>query len=245
MNFWKAYNMMRLQKYLALCGVASRRHAEEMIAAGQVTVNGRTVTEMGTQVEETDLVRVNGKKVEPEKKQVYIMYHKPAGEMTTASDPEGRPTVLSHFDHLGVRLFPVGRLDYDSEGLLLLTNDGTMTDKLLHPSNEVNKTYLAKVQGTVTPDMVRALQNGVVLDERKTSPAKVRVTKTEGDHSFVTVTIHEGRNRQVRRMFEVVGSTVLALKRIGFGPLQLDDLPRGRWRYLTEAEIRSLKKLYE
>ena len=120
-----------------------------------------------------------------------------------------------------------------------------MTDKLLHPSNEVDKTYLARVQGTVTPEMVRALRGGVVLDERKTSPAKVRVTKTEGDHSYVTVTIHEGRNRQVRRMFEAVGSTVTALKRIGFGPLQLDDLPRGRWRYLTEAEIRSLKKLYE
>ena len=236
---------MRLQKYLAQCGVASRRHAEEMIAAGRVTVNGKTVTEMGIQVEMTDLVRVDGKKCEPEQNHVYIMYHKPAGEMTTASDPEGRRTVLQHFEHFSVRLFPVGRLDYDSEGLLLLTNDGTMADRLLHPSNEVDKTYLARVEGHITPETVRTLQNGVVLDERRTSPARVRVTKTEADYTYVTVTIHEGRNRQVRRMFEAVGSKVLALKRIGFGPLELDDLPRGRWRYLTEAEIRSLKKLYE
>ncbi len=236
---------MRLQKYLAMCGVASRRHAEEMIAQGHVTVNGVTIREMGVQVEETDVVRVDGRKVAPEQQQVYIMYHKPAGEMTTASDPEGRPTVMSHFEHLKVRLFPVGRLDYDSEGLLLLTNDGAMADKLLHPSNEVNKTYLARVKGEVTRDMVQKLQNGVVLDERRTSPARVRVGKTEGEYTYVTVTIHEGRNRQVRRMFEAVGTEVLALKRVGFGPLQLNDLPRGRWRYLEAREISALKALYE
>ncbi|MBQ4435653.1 MAG: rRNA pseudouridine synthase, partial [Clostridia bacterium] len=166
---------MRLQKYLADCGVASRRHAEDMIRAGRVTVNGKTVTEMGTQVEEGDRVTVDGKAVRLESVKRYIMYHKPAGEVTTASDPEGRKTVLDHFAHLRVRLYPVGRLDYDSEGLLLLTNDGELTNRLLHPRNEVDKTYVARVGGTVTREQLKTLSGGVVLDERKTSPARVRL----------------------------------------------------------------------
>ena len=234
---------MRLQKYLADCGVASRRHAEEMIRAGQVAVNGQTVTEMGTQVEEGDRVTVNGKTVKPESTRRYIMYHKPAGEVTTASDPEGRRTVLSHFEHLGVRLYPVGRLDYDSEGLLLLTNDGELTNRLLHPRNEVDKTYVARVGGSITPEQIRTLRGGVVLDERRTSPAKVQLTRQDPEYAYVTVTIHEGRNRQVRRMFEAVGLEVLALKRVGFGPLILGSLKRGQWRDLTAEEIAQLKKL--
>ncbi len=234
---------MRLQKYLAECGVASRRHAEEMIRDGRVAVNGVTVTEMGTQTEEGDRVTVDGKPVRPEAVRRYIMYHKPAGEVTTASDPEGRKTVLSHFDRLKVRLYPVGRLDYDSEGLLLLTNDGELTNRLLHPRNEVDKTYVARVGGTVTQEQVKTLRSGVVLDERKTSPARVRVTRQDADWTYVTVTIHEGRNRQVRRMFEAVGLQVLALKRVGFGPLTLGDLKRGEWRDLTVEEIAELRKL--
>ena len=234
---------MRLQKYLAECGVASRRHAEDMIREGKVTVNGVTVTEMGTQVEEGDRVSVNGKAVRPERVKRYIMYHKPAGEVTTASDPEGRKTVLSHFEHLKERLYPVGRLDYDSEGLLLLTNDGELTNRLLHPRNEVDKTYVARVGGTVTPEIVRTLRAGVVLDERRTSPARVQVTRQDPEYTYVTVTIHEGRNRQVRRMFEAVGLEVLALKRVGFGPLILGDLKRGQWRDLSEEEIGKLKAL--
>ncbi|MBQ8081703.1 MAG: rRNA pseudouridine synthase [Clostridia bacterium] len=236
---------MRLQKYLAQCGVASRRHAEEMIAAGQVTVNGLTVTEMGAQVEDGDAVFVNGKRVRPQTTMRYIMYHKPAGEVTTASDPEGRKTVLSHFEGMGVRLFPVGRLDYDSEGLLLLTNDGELTNRMLHPRNEVDKTYLARVSGELTNEALRQLRAGVVLDERRTAPARVRVTRLGEEFSYVTVTIHEGRNRQVRRMFEAVGLKVLALKRIGFGPLELGDLPRGKWRELTQEERERLRTLYE
>ena len=234
---------MRLQKYLAECGVASRRHAEEMIRDGRVTVNGTTVTEMGTQVEEGDRVTVDGRAVRPEKTKRYIMYHKPAGEVTTASDPEGRKTVLSHFEHMRERLYPVGRLDYDSEGLLLLTNDGDLTNRLLHPRNEVDKTYVARVGGELTLEQVKTLRGGVVLDERRTSPAKVQVTKREEDYTYVTVTIHEGRNRQVRRMFEAVGLEVLALKRVGFGPLTLGDLKRGQWRDLTAGEIAKLKAL--
>lgn len=232
---------MRLQKYLAQCGVASRRHAEEMIAQGEVLVNGQKITQMGTQVEEGDEVRVSGRVVRPETVKKYVIYHKPAGEVTTVSDPEGRATVLDHFKDYPVRLFPVGRLDYDSEGLLLLTNDGELAEKMMHPSNEVDKAYLVRVAGEVTMDEVRTLRAGVVLDDRRTSPAKVRVVKLEPDATMVLVTIHEGRNRQVRRMFETVNRQVLALRRVKFGPLELGDLKRGMWRELDEQEIENLK----
>lgn len=232
---------MRLQKYMASCGVASRRKAEEMIAAGLVTVNGVTVTEMGTQVEEGDRVCVEGRLIRPEAEKRYVMYHKPAGEVTTVSDPEGRACVLDHFRDEPVRLYPVGRLDYDSEGLLLLTNDGALTERLLHPSHQVDKTYLARVTGEVKMDEVRQLRQGVMLDDHKTSPAKVRVLRLETFATQVLVTIHEGRNRQVRRMFEAVGHPVLQLRRVKFGPLELGDLPRGHWRDLTEEEVRRLQ----
>ena len=231
---------MRLQKYMAECGVASRRKAEEMIAQGQVTVNGVTVTEMGVQVEEGDEVRVNGQAIHPEAEKRYVMYHKPAGEVTTVSDPEGRRCVLDHFRDYPVRLYPVGRLDYDSEGLLLLTNDGALTERMLHPSHQVDKTYLARVEGSVSMDAVRNLRSGIMLDDHKTAPAKVRVVKLEAEATVVLVTIHEGRNRQVRRMFEETGHRVLQLRRVRFGPLELGDLPRGRWRELTAEEVRRL-----
>ncbi len=233
---------MRLQKYLAQCGVASRRHAEEMIADGKVSVNGVTITQMGTQVEDGDRVCVNGKPVRPEEKKEYIIYHKPAGEVTTVSDPEGRTTVLDRFRDFPVRLFPVGRLDYDSEGLLLLTNDGELADKMMHPSNEVNKAYLALVDGMVTMDEVKKLRNGIELDGRLTSPASVRVMKLEEGRTHLLVTIHEGRNRQVRRMLDAVGHQVLALRRVQFGPLVLGNMRRGEWRRLTDEEVRALKE---
>lgn len=233
---------MRLQKYLALCGVASRRHAEEMIASGRVTVNGITVTQMGTQAEEGDVVCVDGRQVFPEAEKKYIIYHKPAGEVTTVSDPEGRPTVLDRFGDIGVRLFPVGRLDYDSEGLLLLTNDGDLAEKMMHPSHEVDKAYYCKVLGTVTPEALKQLAKGVMLDDHPTSPARVRLIRQEAFDAIVMVTIHEGRNRQVRRMFEELGYKVLMLRRVRFGPLDLGDLKRGQWRFLEENEIRELKR---
>jgi len=235
---------MRLQKYMAACGVASRRKAEEMIAEGRVTVNGVKITEMGTQVEEGDEVRVDGQLIRPETEKRYVMYHKPAGEVTTVSDPEGRRCVLDHFRDYPVRLYPVGRLDYDSEGLLLLTNDGTLTERMLHPSHQVDKTYLARVTGSVTMDEVRRLRSGVMLDDHKTAPAKVRVIKLEAEATVVLVTIHEGRNRQVRRMFEETGHQVTQLRRVRFGPLDLGDLPRGKWRELTAEEVRALAAYY-
>lgn len=233
---------MRLQKYLAQCGVASRRHAEEMILDGLVSVNGQVITQMGVQVEEGDEVRVKGEIVLPEAVKKYVLYHKPIGEVTTVSDPEGRPTVMQHFTDYPVRLYPVGRLDFDSEGLLLLTNDGDLADKMMHPSNEVDKTYLARVTGNVTLDSIRELRMGVMLDDHKTSPARARIIKEETFATVVLVTIHEGRNRQVRRMFEAVGHRVLMLRRVKFGPLELGNLKRGQWRELTDAEVNALKK---
>lgn len=235
---------MRLQKYLALSGVASRRASEKLIAEGHVAVNGQVITEMGVQVDETaDRVTVDGAPVALEEEKHYIAYYKPIGEVTTVTDPEGRATVMDKFRDYPVRLYPVGRLDYDSEGLLLLTNDGDMMQHLLHPSHEVEKVYLAKVSNQVTEDELRRLRAGVSLDGRMTSPANVRLVRQEAFASVVLVSIHEGRNRQVRRMFEAVGHQVVALKRVGFGPIRLLDLPRGQWRRLNEVEVKRLKEL--
>ena len=234
---------MRLQKYLAGCGAASRRKCEEFITAGRVTVNGAVVTELGTQVEEGDAVTLDGKPMLPEEKKYYILYHKPMGEVCTASDPHGRATVLDRFRDFPVRLFPVGRLDFDSEGLLLLTNDGEMMQRMLHPSREVDKTYLARVDGDVSLEAIRRLRAGILLDERMTAPADVRVIRRTGVETVALVTIHEGRNRQVRRMFDAVGHTVLLLRRVKFGPLEMGELKRGQWRELTEEDLARLRAL--
>lgn len=233
---------MRLQKYLASCGVASRRNAEKIILDGRVTVNGETITELGTQVDEgTDAVCVDGKAVYPETEKHYLAYNKPVGEVTTVHDPEGRATVMDRFTDYPVRLFPVGRLDYDSEGLLLLTNDGELMNQLLHPSYEIRKSYLTKVSNMVTDDEIRSLRKGVMIDGRLTSPAEVRMIRHETFSTDLLITIHEGRNRQVRKMVEAIGHQVVRLKRVRFGPIQLGDLPSGMWRKLTDEEIAKLK----
>ena len=234
---------MRLQKYLASCGVASRRAAEKLIAEGHVTVDGQKITEMGVQVEDDQVIFVDGKRVRPEVEKHYIIYHKPAGEVTTVSDPEGRATVLDRFRDYPVRLYPVGRLDYDSEGLLLLTNDGDLTERMLHPSMEVDKTYLARVSNQVTPEEARQLERGVMVDGRKTARAKVHILSVQNLFTDMIITIHEGRNRQVRKMVEQIGHQVVMLRRIRFGPLKLGELPRGMWRPLTQEELDALKKL--
>ncbi|MEG1776728.1 MAG: pseudouridine synthase [Clostridia bacterium] len=234
---------MRLQKYLASCGVASRRAAEELIAQGHVSVDGEVITEMGTQVEPGQNVCVDGKAVELEVEKHYVLYHKPAGEVTTASDPEGRTTVLDKFRDYPVRLYPVGRLDYDSEGLLLLTNDGDLTEHMLHPSREVEKVYLARVSNQVTPEQARRLENGVMVDGRRTSRAKAKLLRVMPLYTDLLITIHEGRNRQVRKMVEAVGHQVVLLRRVRFGPLKLGELPRGMWRTLTDEELRQLREL--
>ena len=236
--------MIRLQKYLAMCGVASRRNAEKMILDGRVSVNGEVVTRMGVQIEETnDIVAVDQIQVFPEAEKHYIAYNKPVGEVTTAFDPEGRLTVMDRFKDYPVRLFPVGRLDYDSEGLLLLTNDGDMMNRVLHPSMEVQKVYWTKVSNQVSPEEIQALKRGVMIDGKMTSPASVRLIRTEAFDTVLLIGIHEGRNRQVRRMIDAIGHQVVSLRRVEFGPVTLGDLPVGMWRRLTPEEIRRLKQI--
>ena len=236
--------MMRLQKYLALSGVASRRNAEKMIIEGRVSVNHMPVTAMGLQVDETsDLVEVDGNPVSIQEEKHYIAYNKPLGEVTTVSDPEGRATVMDKFRDYPVRLYPVGRLDYDSEGLLLLTNDGDMMNHVLHPSHEVSKVYLVKASNRVTEDEISQLRRGVLIEGKMTSPASVRLIRHETFDTVMLITIHEGRNRQVRKMVQAVGHQVVSLKRVGFGPVLLGDLPSGKWRRLTEKEIEKLRSI--
>ncbi len=234
--------MVRLQKYLALCGVASRRHAEQMILEGKVTVNGAQIFELGTKVDENkDQIAVNGVIVKPETEKHYIAYNKPIGEIVSVSDPEGRPTVMDKFRDYPVRLFPVGRLDFDSEGLLLLTNDGDLMQHLLHPSKEINKVYWVKVSNRVSDEEIHRLRNGVAIEGRMTSPAKVRLIRYEAFDTILLISIHEGRNRQIRKMIDAIGHQVVHLKRVEFGPVALKDLPSGQWRKLTPEEIRKIR----
>ena len=234
---------MRLHKYLASCGVASRRAAEKLIAEGRVRVNDIAITHMGFTVEAGDTVALDGQIVIPEAEKHYLMYHKPAGEVTTVTDPEGRPTVLDKFRDYPVRLFPVGRLDYDSEGLILLTNDGELAEHMLHPSREVEKVYLARVSNQVSLESARRMERGVMVDGRPTSPAKARILSVKPLYTDMMITIHEGRNRQVRKMVEAIGHEVVQLRRVRFGPLKLNDLPRGMWRTLSSEEIMALRML--
>ncbi|MBP3657181.1 MAG: rRNA pseudouridine synthase [Clostridia bacterium] len=236
---------MRLQKYMAMCGVAARRKCEEIILSGRVSINGQIITQMGVQVEDGDVVELDGQVIRPEESKRYIIYHKPAGEVTTVSDDKGRETVMDRFKDFEQRLYPVGRLDYDSEGLLLLTNDGELAQRLTHPSCEVDKVYLARVTGNPSNEAIERLRRGVFMegDERRTYPAQVRVVRDEALFSDIVVSIHEGRNRQVRRMFDAVGHKVLLLRRIRFGSLELGSLRRGEWRELTQEEIEALRRL--
>ncbi len=232
---------MRLQKYLALCGVASRRTAENMITEGRVSVNGSVITTLGVKIiPGKDVVVVDKKIVHIVENKVYIMLNKPKGYVTTVKDNFDRKTVLDLIPASLGRVYPVGRLDYDTEGLLLLTNDGDFTYRLTHPSQEISKTYLAVVQGVPNAEALSALRKGVVIDGRKTDPAQVILKKKNEISALLQITIHEGRNRQVRKMCEAVGHQVVKLRRIAEGPLRLGDLPLGSFRHLTEAEIASL-----
>jgi len=236
---------MRLQKYMAMCGVAARRKCEEMIAQGRVSVNGVVRDVPGTTVEPGDVVTLDGEVIRPEEQKVVILYHKPAGEVCTVTDDRDRDTVMDHFRDLPERVYPIGRLDYDTEGVLLLTNDGALAQKLTHPSSEVDKVYLARISGRLSSEEVRRLRTGVLMEgeERMTWPARVRIVR-EGDiYSDVIVIIHEGRNRQVRRMIAAVGHQVVLLRRVRFGPVDLGSLQRGEWRYLTEEETEKLRQL--
>lgn len=235
---------MRLNKYIAECGVASRRGADGLIEEGRIKVNGKSVTQPGTVIDEdNDTVLLDGKKIERVRRSIYLMLNKPKGCVSTVKDDKGRKTVLDYIDIKDKRLFPIGRLDYDSEGLLLLTNDGDLAFKLTHPSHDIPKTYIAKVEGEVPESDLAVLRKGIVLDGIQTHRAKIKLLEYTEGFSRLEVTIYEGRNRQVRRMFESIGKQVVFLKRTGIGDLRLGGLSRGTYRYLTEKEIQLLKNL--
>lgn len=235
---------MRLQKYLAAQGVAGRRAAEQMIADGRVTVNNAVVTEMGVKIiPGRDKVRVDGQPLGGRPRLRYILLHKPTGYLSTVRDDRGRRTVLELIDGVSERIYPVGRLDYDTAGLLLLTNDGTLTQRLLHPSGEVEKTYLAEVRGCPDLAALQRLRRGLRLTDGVTAPAKARLIRRDAQSSLVELTIHEGRNRQVRRMLEAVGHPVLRLKRTRLAFLDIRELPPGHWRELSGDEVARLYQL--
>lgn len=233
---------MRLNKFLADCGVGSRRACDKLIEEGKVKVNDKVAT-VTTQVDDGDKVSVNGKRVGVGKKLTYIMLHKPKGCVTTVTDDLGRKTVMDFIKDIHSRVYPVGRLDYDTEGLLLLTNDGDLANKLTHPSNEVPKTYIARISGALSDADIRQLEKGVMVDGKVTAPAIVKVLQGDVHHTRVEITIHEGRNRQVKKMFEAVGKEVEFLKRVAVGDLHLGGLQRGKYRFLTEKEVNYLKNL--
>ena len=233
--------MSRLNKYLADCGVGSRRECDKLIADGCVKINGK-IASLGANVEENDSVSVNGRRVTPKTKNYYIMLHKPKGCVTTVKDDLGRKTVRDFVD-IKARLFPVGRLDYDTEGLLILTNDGDVANKLTHPKNNVEKVYVARLSGSLTEAERQTLERGVEIDGRKTMPARVKILAKDEHHTRVEVTITEGRNRQVKKMFESVGKEVEFLKRVAEGELRLGGLQRGKYRFLNDREIEYLKGL--
>lgn len=234
---------MRINKFLAEKGVASRRHADEMIAAGRVQINGAVAT-LGANVEETDEVLVDGVLLSrEEKKEEYYIMNKPKGVICTVSDDRGRKTVMDLLPDSVGRVFPIGRLDYETEGLLLLTNDGDLAFRLTHPTSEIPKTYLVRIEGTMTEKDLNPIRSGVELDGVLTKKCKAHIVETDKAYTKVHITITEGRNRQVRRMFEAIGRSVAFLKRVSIGRLKLTGLDRGEVRPLTEQEIIYLKGL--
>lgn len=237
-------DMERLQKVIAHAGVASRRKAEELIKEGKVKVNGKVVTELGVKVTGSDQIEVNGLKVEREEP-VYFLLYKPRGVISAVQDDKGRKVVTDFFKNIPQRIYPIGRLDYDTSGLLLLTNDGEFANKLMHPKYEIDKTYVAKVKGIPPKELLRKLERGIRLEEGKTAPAKAKLLSLDKKKqtSIIQLTIHEGRNRQVRRMFEAIGHEVIKLKREEYAFLNLRGLHTGDARELTPYEVKRLRAL--
>ena len=230
----------RLQKVLARAGVASRRHAEELIVAGRVSVGGKVVRVLGARVDPArDLIEVDGRAIAAEPL-TYVLFHKPRGVVSTMRDPAGRSAVADYVREVGARVVPVGRLDYQTSGVLILTNDGALARRLLHPSQGVLKEYLLKVHGLVDDAGLQRFRESIDIDGRRTRPAAVEVTRTEGDKTWLKVVLHEGKNRQVRRLAEHAGYRVMRLSRSRFAGLGLDDLAPGAWRHLTPSELASL-----
>ena len=237
---------MRINKYIALCGVASIRKAEELILAGRVTVNDEVMTELSYKVdEENDIVKVDDKLIKEENKLVYILLNKPEGYITTVKDQFDRPSVLDLVSDIKERVYPIGRLDYETSGLLLLTNDGDLTYKLTHPKHEVDKTYVARVKGKLTKEEIERFKTGLKIEDYTTAPAKLKVIKydEQRDSSLLEIKIHEGKNRQVRKMCKAINHPVLRLRRSAMGKIKIGDCEIGKYRYLTEDEIKYLKNL--
>lgn len=232
---------MRLQKFLADAGIGSRRKCEEYIREGRAYVNGAPAA-IGCILQEGDVVEFDGRVIAPKEERITIMLNKPQGVVCTSSDPEGRRTAIDYVRALPYRLYCVGRLDYDSEGLVLLTNDGELAHRLTHPSFEVSKTYYVECSGRLSPQDIARLESGVMLEEGITAPAQVKNVKVKGNRTAFEITIHEGRNRQVRRMVAAVGRDTMLLRRIGEGGVMLGDLPLGSWRKLTDKELTLLEK---
>lgn len=237
---------MRINKYIALCGVASRRKAEELILAGRVTVNDEVMTELSYKVdEENDIVKVDDKLIKEENKLVYILLNKPEGYITTVKDQFDRPSVLDLVSDIKERVYPIGRLDYETSGLLLLTNDGDLTYKLTHPKHEIDKTYVARVKGKLTKEEIERFKTGLKIEDYTTAPAKLKIIKydEQRDSSLLEIKIHEGKNRQVRKMCKAINHPVLRLRRSAMGKIKIGDCEIGKYRYLTEDEIKYLKNL--
>lgn len=234
--------MERLQKVIALSGYCSRRKAEELIEKKQVKVNGKLITEMGYKVSNTDFIEVEGNPINEKEEKVYYILNKPRGVVTTTNDEKGRKTVVDLIK-TEKRIYPVGRLDYDTTGLIILTNDGDLTNYLIHPKNNIEKVYIAKIKGIISKEDLKRLCNGVIIDGKKTSKAKVKILKIDKktNTSVVELIIHEGRNHQVKKMFEAIGFNVLKLKRESISFLTLDGLKSGDYR---ELSIKEVKKLY-
>ncbi|MEQ8153401.1 MAG: pseudouridine synthase [Clostridiaceae bacterium] len=233
----------RLQKYMARCGVASRRKCEELILKGQVRVNGEVVTELGTKINtENDQVKFNGKVITLEENKRYIMINKPVGIICSVKDEKGRKTVIDMVD-VPERIYPIGRLDYDSSGLLLLTNDGEIYNKIIHPRKEIYKTYIVKVKGVFSPSELENFRNGVDIGGYITAKAGIRVIGNDKTSTKVEIKIHEGKNRQIRRMCSALNHEVISLKRVSIGEINVGDLEPGNWRELNQDEIKYLKSL--
>lgn len=234
---------IRLQKYLADCGVASRRKCEEYILQGRVKLNGRIVTELGTKVKpKKDKVTFDGQALSIESKKIYILLNKPKGYISASKSQFDNPSVLELLGDLGKRVFTVGRLDMDTTGALILTNDGDFSYKLTHPKHEKNKVYIAEIVGKPTSEEMSKFTKGIVIDGKKTSPAKIRVMKEKNKNVLVEIIIHEGRNRQIKKMCEEIGHKVVSLHRQAIGNLDLGNLKEGEWRYLKKSEVEDLLK---
>lgn len=236
-------SLQRLQKVIAEAGIASRRKAEKMIEEGRVTVDGETITKLGTKVDTFSNITVDGEPIERESLHTYLFY-KPRGVVSTANDDKGRKTVVDYFSDLPYRLYPIGRLDYDTSGLLLMTNDGELANLMMHPRNKVAKVYVAKIDGQLTPEEIHRLSHGIRIDRHRSAPAKVKIIRSDKKKNtqIVQLTIHEGHYHQVKRMFKAVGHQVKKLSRDRYSFLTLGNLVSGKYRELSRSEVDRLKQ---